>query len=85
MNHSPSIATSSSGPCGARTSIGRRRTRRLVAAALLGGALAAPAVPAKELFKFATLAPQGSIWDTTLREMGAAWTKESAGAVELRI
>jgi TRAP-type C4-dicarboxylate transport system substrate-binding protein len=40
---------------------------------------------AKELFKFATLAPQGSIWDTTLREMGARWAKESAGAVELRI
>jgi hypothetical protein len=31
---------------------------------------------AKELFKFATLAPQGSIWDTTLREMGARWAKD---------
>ena len=56
---------------------------RTLAAAVLCLLTALPA-GAKELFKFATLAQQGSIWDTTLREMGARWAKESAGAVELR-
>jgi TRAP-type C4-dicarboxylate transport system substrate-binding protein len=55
--------------------------------AALVGSLAASAAPAaaKEIIKVATLAPQGSIWDTTLREMGAAWSKATAGEVELRV
>jgi TRAP-type C4-dicarboxylate transport system substrate-binding protein len=63
---------------------GLRRRSPLPTAALAVLSLAAPAA-AKEIVKLATLAPQGSVWDTTLREMGAAWAKESAGAVELRI
>jgi TRAP-type transport system periplasmic protein len=68
----------------------RRSGRRPSSCATLLGALAlaaATAAPlaAKDVFKVATLAPQGSIWDKALREMGAAWTKSSGGAVELRI
>ena len=57
---------------------------RVVALAAALGVAAAPAA-AGEILKMATLAPQGSIWDTTLREMGAAWSKQTAGAVELRV
>lgn len=47
----------------------------------------ATAVPAsaKEVLKFATLAPQGSIWDQALRGVGATWSKSSAGQGELRV
>ena len=48
----------------------------LLAAVALAWVLGVTAAPAKEIFKVATLAPQGSIWDTTLREMGAAWSKD---------
>lgn len=57
----------------------------LAAIALSLGALAPSTGWAKEIIKLATLAPQGSIWDTTLREMGARWRSESGGAVELRL
>ena len=63
------------------------RWRRALAGAALAWMViagAAPA-PAREILKVATLAPQGSIWDTTLREMGAAWSKATAGEVELRV
>ncbi len=71
------------GPRGPRSDH-RRRCSAVVAVAL-ALALGESALDAKEVIKVATLAPQGSIWDTTLREMGATWAKESAGAVELRI
>jgi TRAP-type C4-dicarboxylate transport system substrate-binding protein len=58
---------------------------RLAAAVLASTLLAAAPAAAKEVLKIATLAPQGSVWDTTLREMGARWSRESAGEVELRI
>lgn len=58
--------------------------RRAAAAVALALALAAPAA-AKEVLKLATLAPQGSVWDTTLRTMGAEFAKTSGGAVELRL
>jgi TRAP-type C4-dicarboxylate transport system substrate-binding protein len=35
--------------------------------------------------KFGTLAPQGSPWDTIMREMGEALKTETAGDIELRI
>jgi TRAP-type C4-dicarboxylate transport system substrate-binding protein len=48
--------------------------------------VAAPAaVAAKEIFKVATLAPQGSLWDTTLRELGDRWSRASGGEVQLRL
>jgi len=39
----------------------------------------------KEILKVATLAPQGSVWDSSLREMGAQWSRATAREVELRI
>lgn len=67
---------------------GRRRlpARVMAGCAAVAWALSASApLAAKEVFKVATLAPQGSIWDTALREMGASWKQASGGAVELRI
>jgi TRAP-type C4-dicarboxylate transport system substrate-binding protein len=55
-----------------------------LAVALTIGASAARGA-GKDVLKFATLAPQGSVWDTGLREMGAAWSKATAGRVELRL
>jgi TRAP-type transport system periplasmic protein len=66
-----------------------RRTRSLslppLAAALASVLLLAPPAAAKQVVKMATLAPQGSIWDTTLREMGASWARETRGEVTLRV
>ena len=67
-----------------KASLRASRLSLVLAAGLLAAAAAAPAA-AKEVLKLATLAPQGSVWDNALREMGARWTKESSGAVELRI
>jgi TRAP-type transport system periplasmic protein len=53
-------------------------------AAVLACSAASP-LDAKEVIKVATLAPQGSVWDTTLRAMGASWAKASGGEVELRL
>lgn len=66
------------------------KRRRLFRTILTAGACAlwifAPApLAAKSLFKMATLAPQGSVWDTALREMAASWKQTSGGSVELRI
>ena len=65
----------------------RHRTQRWagLAIALAAGALVAAPGHAKEVFKVATLAPQGSVWDTSMRALGARWAKESGGAVELRL
>jgi TRAP-type C4-dicarboxylate transport system substrate-binding protein len=65
----------------------RRRTPAVVARVLsFVAALLIPAAgSAKVVFKVATLAPQGSIWDTTLRALGARWAKENPGQVELRV
>lgn len=66
-----------------------RRTLAAAAVAAAGWMLAPGAGPspagAAEVIKFATLAPQGSVWDTTLRGMGAEWTQKTAGRVELRL
>jgi len=60
---------------------------RVAAAALTAALLCgAPATAAgKQVVKLATLAPQGSLWDTALREMSSRWKQESGGAVELRL
>jgi TRAP-type C4-dicarboxylate transport system substrate-binding protein len=65
----------------------RSPSRAAVALAVaLGAGLVLPATGnAKEVLKLATLAPQGSVWDATLRALGARWSRESGGAVELRI
>ncbi|HSM12667.1 MAG TPA: TRAP transporter substrate-binding protein DctP [Thermoanaerobaculia bacterium] len=45
----------------------------------------APGAVRAQTIKLATLAPQGSVWDTSLREMAARWAKETGGRVELRL
>ena len=40
---------------------------------------------AAQTLKLATLAPQGSIWDQTIRVMGDQWAKETAGRVQLKV
>jgi TRAP-type C4-dicarboxylate transport system substrate-binding protein len=57
-------------------------TRPLAAAFAAALALAAPAA-AKETIKLATLAPQGSVWDLAMREMGARWSRDTGGRVAL--
>lgn len=52
--------------------------------ALLAPILAAPA-GARVTVKMATLAPDGSVWDDLLREMGADWQDATGGEVALRI
>lgn len=47
-------------------------------------ALVAGSAGAQSL-KLATLAPQGSIWDQTIRTMGERWSKDTSGRVQLRI
>ena len=44
-----------------------------------------PVTEAATVVKMATLAPEGSVWDRILREMGAEWKQETGGEVELRI
>lgn len=52
-------------------------------------ALAAPLVSApadaRVAIKMATLAPDGSVWDDLLRQMGAEWQEATGGEVALRI
>lgn len=65
----------------------RERVKKgLVAAVLCLSALSfGPALEAATVVKMATLAPEGSIWDRILREMGAEWKQETGGEVQLRI
>ncbi|HEX9733367.1 MAG TPA: TRAP transporter substrate-binding protein DctP [Thermoanaerobaculia bacterium] len=56
----------------------------LLAPLLAATQLAAPA-DARVAIKMATLAPDGSVWDDLLREMGAEWQEATGGEVALRI
>ncbi len=49
----------------------------------LAGFAGSPA--AAVTIKLATLAPEGSIWEQSVSEMGAEWSKETAGRVELKV
>jgi TRAP-type C4-dicarboxylate transport system substrate-binding protein len=40
---------------------------------------------AQVTIRLSTLAPLGTTWDAALRDMGAAWTKATAGRVQLRV
>ncbi len=72
-----------------------RRIRRAVpslalCAALLALAFALALVPAparaqSQVVKLATLVPEGSVWDKSMREMGAEWTSATQGRVILRV
>ena len=58
----------------------------LAAAAVASLAFAAPAVQAAPItIKLASLAPDGSIWDQAVEEMGNDWKQATSGRVALRI
>lgn len=60
----------------------------LVLSALLAASvstLAAAPAGARTIVKMATLAPDGSVWDELLAEMGADWQEATGGEVALRI
>jgi TRAP-type C4-dicarboxylate transport system substrate-binding protein len=57
----------------------------LTAVALALALLAAPAQADPITIKLATLAPEGTTWYNSLREMGEQWTAISGGKVQLRI
>jgi TRAP-type C4-dicarboxylate transport system substrate-binding protein len=54
-------------------------------AALLTGLWSSAAAEETKVVKLATLIPAGSVWDRTLKAMGAEWTAVTAGRVRLRI
>ncbi len=71
-----------------------RMLRRTAAASLLTGvaltlALAfvapAPAAAQSQVVKLATLVPEGSVWDKSMREMGAEWAASTGNRVSLRV
>jgi TRAP-type transport system periplasmic protein len=68
--------------------------RRVLAASLLAGvalsalALAITPTPAgaqAQVIKLATLVPEGSVWDKSMREMGADWAAGTQNRVSLRV
>jgi TRAP-type C4-dicarboxylate transport system substrate-binding protein len=62
--------------------------RRAGAATLLAFAFAlAPsaALAQPQVVKLATLVPEGSVWDKSMREMGADWSTATQGRVVLRV
>jgi TRAP-type C4-dicarboxylate transport system substrate-binding protein len=56
------------------------------ALAFAAALLAAPPLAAqKTTIKLATLVPDGSVWHRILKDMGAAWSRDTAGRVTLNI
>ena len=51
----------------------------------LAGLSSIAAPTAAQTLKLATLAPQGSVWDQSIRSMGDRWTKETGGRVQLKV
>ena len=58
------------------------RLQRIVLLAFAIG-IAAPAQAA--VIRMATLAPDGSLWDEIMSDMGAGWSEQTGGRVKLRI
>lgn len=65
-------------------SLHKRFSGWLGAFILVGFAIAHTA-SARAVVKMATLAPEGSVWDKVLRDMGAEWREATNGEVTLRI
>jgi TRAP-type C4-dicarboxylate transport system substrate-binding protein len=52
----------------------------------LAAAVLTPApAPAQQIVKLATLVPEGSVWDKSMRDMGAQWSAGTQGRVVLRV
>jgi TRAP-type transport system periplasmic protein len=45
----------------------------------------APAAAQPQIIKLATLVPEGSVWDKSMRDMGAQWATGTQGRVVLRV
>ena len=60
-----------------------RNLHRSILLAALAVALAGPL--AAQTIKLGSLAPEGSPWDSTLKQMGAEWSRLSGGRIQLRI
>jgi TRAP-type C4-dicarboxylate transport system substrate-binding protein len=60
---------------------------RCAAALALAATVLAPAFAAAQpqIIKLATLVPEGSVWDKSMRDMGAQWTSGTQGRVVLRV
>jgi len=57
-----------------------------VALALAAALIApVPAMAQPQIIKLATLVPEGSVWDKSMRDMGAQWTSGTQGRVVLRV
>ena len=61
----------------------RRRFWPMLGATI--GLLLQQQVASAQTLKLATLAPDGSVWDSALKEMGADWQQISGGEVTLRV
>jgi TRAP-type transport system periplasmic protein len=63
--------------------------RRTAAALVLSASVLAsmPAAPARaqQVIKLATLVPEGSVWDKSMRDMGAEWANGTQNRVVLRV
>jgi TRAP-type C4-dicarboxylate transport system substrate-binding protein len=58
----------------------------VAALALVGAALSPAAAPAQpQIVKLATLVPEGSVWDKSMRDMGAQWAAGTQNRVALRV
>ncbi|MGD8329958.1 MAG: TRAP transporter substrate-binding protein DctP [Acidobacteriota bacterium] len=57
----------------------------LIAASTSGAATPLAMAQRPVLIHLATVAPKGSEWELTLREMGARWQEATAGAIRLRV
>jgi TRAP-type C4-dicarboxylate transport system substrate-binding protein len=56
-----------------------------LAALVSAPVLLAPAQARSTAIKLATLVPEGSVWDKTLRIMGSQWSQSTEGRVTLRV
>jgi TRAP-type C4-dicarboxylate transport system substrate-binding protein len=63
----------------------RRAVPTLLAAALVLAALAPAVARAQQVVKLATLVPEGSVWDKSMRDMGAQWAAGTQNRVTLRV
>jgi TRAP-type C4-dicarboxylate transport system substrate-binding protein len=63
----------------------RRAVAPLLAAALAAVALAPAVARAQQVVKLATLVPEGSVWDKSMRDMGAQWAAGTQNRVTLRV
>jgi TRAP-type C4-dicarboxylate transport system substrate-binding protein len=78
MGHVPQLR------CSARSGIAGALCAAVLALAATGLA-PAPATAQPQIIKLATLVPEGSVWDKSMRDMGAQWTAGTQGRVVLRV